>query len=64
MALKSYTTEVEILDEDMQESRCVVKTFDEYLAEVKLQGSVYTLAPSKKLAKAVEKAIKRLELKE
>ena len=64
MTLKIYTTEVECVDEELQESIFVVKAFDEYLAEVDIKGSVYTLASWKELAKSVEKAIKRLELKE
>jgi len=64
MTLKIYTTEVEGIDEEMEETLFAVKTLDECVAEITIRRTAYTLASWKELAKAVEKAIKRLELKE
>ena len=64
MVLKLYTTEVECVDEELQEHIFVVKTFDECTAEVFLKDSVHNLASWNALSAAVEEAIKRLELKE
>lgn len=63
MKLKLYTSRVECIDE-FDDISFVVSTFDECTAEVNIKHPVHTLASWKEMAKAVEKAIKRLELKE